>query len=195
MSGHKVIADALGWTHAGQHDVGDRYPAMYPLYRTPDGREISGEPPYFEQAVAAEIDRLRRWKAEATTVIAEWDAVWESIGRPGLGETRAAAVLAVVAASHDVLCDPAADPREISAAAIVDAVLARLQHRSTYPLADDHPDVQSYETATSDWRVTDHNLDRAITRAAEAHLTAAESPAGVQVSIPAHSGHSDGSPA
>jgi hypothetical protein len=36
---------------------------------------------------AAEIDRLRRWKAEATAVIERWDALWELLGRPGrLGE-------------------------------------------------------------------------------------------------------------
>lgn len=40
-----------------------------------------------------EIDRLRRWKAEATQVIDEWDRVWDAAGRPGpLGETKAETV-------------------------------------------------------------------------------------------------------
>jgi hypothetical protein len=39
-----------------------------------------------------ELDRLRRWKAEATAVITEWEAVWEAAGRPGrLGESKARA--------------------------------------------------------------------------------------------------------
>lgn len=40
-----------------------------------------------------EIDRLRRWKAEATEVLARWDAVWEHAGCPGrLGQDRSEAV-------------------------------------------------------------------------------------------------------
>lgn len=41
-----------------------------------------------------EVEDLRRWKAEATAVIAEWDQLWEQAGRPGrLGDTRAAGLL------------------------------------------------------------------------------------------------------
>lgn len=40
----------------------------------------------------AENERLRRWKAEATEVIAEWEKVHEALGRPGrLGQSKAAA--------------------------------------------------------------------------------------------------------
>lgn len=44
-----------------------------------------------------EIDRLRRWKAEAEEVLAEWDEVWEEAGRPGpLGGSKAQNTLAVI---------------------------------------------------------------------------------------------------
>ena len=46
-----------------------------------------------EAWLANEIIDLRRWKAEATVVLSEWDQVWEAAGRPGqLGESKAAAV-------------------------------------------------------------------------------------------------------
>ena len=41
----------------------------------------------------AALNDLRRWKAEATTVLEEWEAVWEAAGRPGqLGGSKAEAV-------------------------------------------------------------------------------------------------------
>jgi hypothetical protein len=53
----------------------DDYPAFAPL-ETYD-------------AMTVEIDQLRRWKAEATIVLDEWDAVWRAAGRPGaLGQTK-----------------------------------------------------------------------------------------------------------
>lgn len=43
------------------------------------------------------LDRLTRWKAEALTVFAGWEATWEAAGRPGeLGTSKAAAVLAAL---------------------------------------------------------------------------------------------------
>lgn len=42
---------------------------------------------------ADEIARLRAWKAEALTVLAEWEETWEAAGRPGrLGGSKAIAV-------------------------------------------------------------------------------------------------------
>jgi hypothetical protein len=39
--------------------------------------------------IADEIERLRKWKAEATAVLAAWDSVWEAAGRPGrLGSSK-----------------------------------------------------------------------------------------------------------
>jgi len=61
----------------------DDYPAFAPL-ETYD-------------AMTAEIDRLRQWKAEAMIVLAEWDEVWEAAGKPGpLGGSKAANVLAML---------------------------------------------------------------------------------------------------
>lgn len=49
------------------------------------------------RAAVAEIERLRRWKAEATEVIVAWDDVWVALGRPGaLGESKAVAALRTV---------------------------------------------------------------------------------------------------
>ena len=46
---------------------------------------------------ADEVERLRRWKAEAMTVLADWEAVYEAAGKPGpLGVSKARAVLAEV---------------------------------------------------------------------------------------------------
>lgn len=44
-----------------------------------------------------ELDNLRRWKAEATAVIAEWERVWEACGSPGpLGGRKSENVLRVL---------------------------------------------------------------------------------------------------
>lgn len=44
------------------------------------------------------IETLRRWKAEAMTVLDEWEATWEAAGRPGhLGQSKAVAVRQLVA--------------------------------------------------------------------------------------------------
>jgi hypothetical protein len=44
---------------------------------------------------AAEIERLRRWKAEAIGVLEGWNTVWEAAGRPGrLGDSQFIAVAA-----------------------------------------------------------------------------------------------------
>lgn len=45
-------------------------------------------------AARTEIERLRRWKAEATTVLVEWDAVWECAGKGILGESKQRGVVA-----------------------------------------------------------------------------------------------------
>lgn len=47
--------------------------------------------------LTAENVKLLRWKAEAMTVITEWDRVHEALGKPGrLGESMAAASLAEI---------------------------------------------------------------------------------------------------
>lgn len=46
------------------------------------------------ESLEAEIERLRRWKTEATTVLAEWDAVWECAGKGTLGESKQRNVVA-----------------------------------------------------------------------------------------------------
>ena len=44
-----------------------------------------------------ELERLRAWKRDALTVLAEWELVWETAGCPGgLGESKAKAVRRVV---------------------------------------------------------------------------------------------------
>lgn len=44
-----------------------------------------------------EVESLRRWKAEATQVLDEWDRVWDALGKPGaLGSSRALSSLAAV---------------------------------------------------------------------------------------------------
>lgn len=49
------------------------------------------------QAALDEIDRLRRWKAEALIVLDEWEATWRTAGSPGrLGESKANAIARVV---------------------------------------------------------------------------------------------------
>lgn len=45
--------------------------------------------------LVAEQERLHRWKREACEVMTKWEAVWESLGRPGeLGRSKAEGVLA-----------------------------------------------------------------------------------------------------
>lgn len=47
--------------------------------------------------LAAEVERLRQWKAEATEVIESWELVYEALGDVGnLGQPRSEAVLAEV---------------------------------------------------------------------------------------------------
>jgi len=45
---------------------------------------------------AVELDRLRRWKAEASVVLIGWERVHEALGRPGIGQVKSEAVLAEV---------------------------------------------------------------------------------------------------
>jgi len=52
----------------------------------------------YEVVGRGDMESLRRWKAEATTVLAEWEQVWEALGHPGfLGESKAAASLRHIA--------------------------------------------------------------------------------------------------
>lgn len=45
-----------------------------------------------------ELDRLRRWKAEAVEVLASWEQTWEAAGRPGRpGSSKAESVRTEVA--------------------------------------------------------------------------------------------------
>jgi hypothetical protein len=69
-------------------------------------RQIGGgpwlhEPPYdpfvppihAPVAQRSELERLRQWKAEAITVLDEWETVWIDAGKPGrLGQSKAVAV-------------------------------------------------------------------------------------------------------
>lgn len=49
------------------------------------------------KALSAEIESLRRWKAEAMEVLSGWERVWEALGRPGpLGEFKSASSLRAV---------------------------------------------------------------------------------------------------
>lgn len=42
----------------------------------------------------AEVERLTRWQAEATTILDGWDQVWHALGEPGrLGDYRFTACL------------------------------------------------------------------------------------------------------
>jgi hypothetical protein len=44
-----------------------------------------------------ELDQLRRWKAEATEVLARWDEAWVAAGKPGpLGSMKSACLRAEV---------------------------------------------------------------------------------------------------
>lgn len=46
---------------------------------------------------ADEIERLRRWKAEAIGVLEGWNQVWEAAGRPGrLGDSQFTSVVAEI---------------------------------------------------------------------------------------------------
>ena len=48
-------------------------------------------------AAADEIDRLRRWKAEATIVLNDWEKVYVAFGSPGLpGDHKSVALLAEI---------------------------------------------------------------------------------------------------
>lgn len=47
------------------------------------------------------VERLRRWKEEASIVIGNWESVWEALGSPGkLGDVKAAAAVLEVARLH-----------------------------------------------------------------------------------------------
>lgn len=85
---HSALMGACGWDDSDSYSrdvVGDMIDAVAPLIV----REL--------RAAADEIDRLRRWKAEATEVLTEWDAVHQALGSPGRpGQSKAAASKAEV---------------------------------------------------------------------------------------------------
>jgi hypothetical protein len=60
-------------------------------------------------ALTAENERLERWKAEALTVLKQWNDVWVALGHPGkLGDLLSAASVAEIErlrASNDFLAD------------------------------------------------------------------------------------------
>lgn len=68
------VAEALGWVKVGSRDVGDMAPAWYDDYRTPDGRIVNEEPPYFQNAVAQEIRSLAALRPVLAAVgpVLEW---------------------------------------------------------------------------------------------------------------------------
>jgi hypothetical protein len=64
------------------------HPASGPPVDPADMRVPTGPAP----GARTEIDRLRRWKAEAMAVLGDWEKVYEALGRPGqLGESKAKA--------------------------------------------------------------------------------------------------------
>ena len=61
-------------------------------------RAASVEYTFVEGAILTEaadrIEHLEQWKAEALTVLAEWENVWEAAGKPGpLGSSKALATM------------------------------------------------------------------------------------------------------
>jgi hypothetical protein len=83
---HLASPSAVPEVPNGDHDPG------WEIHEPEDGR--------FREAAAVpdELGHLRRWKAEALTVLAEWDRVHEALGSPGrLGQSKAAACVAEIA--------------------------------------------------------------------------------------------------
>lgn len=69
---------ARGCNHGLPNGAGDSFP---------DPTSCHGCLRLFD--AADEIERLQRWKAEATAVIEDWEAVWEAAGSPGsLGDYK-----------------------------------------------------------------------------------------------------------
>ena len=63
------------------------------VLRDDDGEDVLVDVEPGEMPLLDEIEELRRWKAEATRVLSEWDDAWEAAGSPGpLGASKAAAV-------------------------------------------------------------------------------------------------------
>jgi hypothetical protein len=67
------------------------------VYPVADMGELADLLDSLRQAVEqrdTEVDRLRRWKAEASIVLDGWDSVYYALGQPGpIGELRYRAVL------------------------------------------------------------------------------------------------------
>lgn len=86
-------------------DAREDYPAIAYLA---DCAEETGKSPEAVRMLR-ELNQLRRWKAEATQVLRDWDQVWEALSRPGaLGASKALSALDVLR-QHDldgaVTCD------------------------------------------------------------------------------------------
>lgn len=63
------------------------------VLRDEDGEDVLVDVEPGEMPLLDEIEELRRWKAEATHVLSQWDDVWQAAGSPGpLGSSKAAAV-------------------------------------------------------------------------------------------------------
>ena len=72
------------------HDLAWQHLTSWGEYSPPEFTATWGE--------TDELERLRAWKAEALLVLGQWEAVWETAGRPGpLGFSKPAAVQALIA--------------------------------------------------------------------------------------------------
>ncbi len=108
-----------------------------------------------------ELDQLRRWKAEAMEVLAEWDKLHEALGSPGcLGSSKAASSLEAVG-------------RLISDRDAEAAVARRLNHRVDETL-------ERVERLTANWtdladraEIAEANLDQMAEKAGDDPLVVA----------------------
>jgi hypothetical protein len=100
---------------------------------TPDDQTIDDL-----RAAAAELRRLRSWKASAMNVLREWDDVWEALDRPGpLAGSKATNSLRAVRHLSAVL-DAIGDPDNLrTLAAAFD--LPILDHIADAATRQDHP--------------------------------------------------------
>lgn len=62
--------------------VRDDYPAVAILHDAWTSRDRTGETPPQAVQMLDEIESLRRWKAEASAVLDEWEGVWMVAGQP-----------------------------------------------------------------------------------------------------------------
>ena len=101
VADHAVIAAALSDTTGGRRvaRLHESYSSQIRLAFEGEATALAENAELRERAEQAErqVRELERWKAEGMVVLAEWDRVWEALGRPGrLGESKALSVLAAL---------------------------------------------------------------------------------------------------